>query len=90
MEKLQDFIFTTCFKLKDIRAMEKLQKLLELELSNFDDLSSRIHDLCITLDDPENLKIQFHANDFTSYKIVVSSIMRYIEIIEKTMELVQD
>jgi tRNA threonylcarbamoyladenosine modification (KEOPS) complex Pcc1 subunit len=88
--KLLDFIFMTSFKLKNARAMEKIQKLLELELRNFDDMSDRIHDLCITTDDDERINIQVYASDFTSYKIVASSITRYIEVIEKTMELVQE
>ena len=90
MEKSHDFVFTTSFKLDDARAMEKIRKLLELELRNFDDLSGRIHDLRITADDEERINIQVRASDFTSYKIVTSSITRYIEIIEKTMQLIQE
>jgi len=90
LEKLKDFVFTTSFKLNDGLALGKIQKLLELELRHFDDLSNRIHDLSITSDDGDGITIQFHANDYTSYKIVVSSIMRYIEIIGKTMELIRE
>ena len=90
MEKFHDFVFTTSFKLKDTRELEKIQRLLELELKNFDKESGRIHDLSILPDDEGGLTIQLHANDFTSYKIVASSITRYIEIIEKTMEIIQD
>jgi tRNA threonylcarbamoyladenosine modification (KEOPS) complex Pcc1 subunit len=70
--------------------MEKVKKLLELELKNFDDLTGRILDLSFTSDDMDGLMIQVRVKDFSSFKIVASSIMRYIEIIGKVMELIQD
>nr|MDO8112926.1 hypothetical protein [Candidatus Sigynarchaeota archaeon] len=89
MEELEDFKFVLSFKIKDSRVKQEISKLLRLELKNLDDLSSRIHDLSITPDCEDGLIIQLRANDLTSFKIATSSISKYIEIIGKTIELLQ-
>ncbi len=89
MENLGDFVFNIRFTIKDDRFVQSIPKLLDLELKNLDDSSSRIHDLQILNDGKGNVTIQVRATDMTGFKIAANSINRYIEIIGKVIEMVQ-
>lgn len=89
LENLGDFVFNIRFTIKDERFVQSIPKLLDLELKNLDDSSSRIHDLQILNDGKGNVTIQVRATDMTGFKIAANSINRYIEIIGKVIEMVQ-
>ena len=89
MENLGDFVFSIRFTIKDVRFVQSIPRLLDLELKNLDDSSRRIHDLQILNDGKGNITVQVRAIDMTGFKIAANSINRYIEIIGKVIELVQ-
>jgi tRNA threonylcarbamoyladenosine modification (KEOPS) complex Pcc1 subunit len=89
LENLGDFVFNIRFTIKDRRFIQSIPKLLDLELKNLDDSSSRVHDLHVMNDSEGNVTIQVLATDMTGFKIAANSINRYIEIIGKVIELVQ-
>jgi tRNA threonylcarbamoyladenosine modification (KEOPS) complex Pcc1 subunit len=89
LENLGDFVFSIRFTIKDVRFVQSIPRLLDLELKNLDDSSRRIHDLQILNDGKANITIQVCAADLTGFKIAANSINRYIEIIGKVIELVQ-
>jgi tRNA threonylcarbamoyladenosine modification (KEOPS) complex Pcc1 subunit len=89
LENLGDFVFSIRFTIKDDRFVHSIPELLDLELKNLDDSSSRIHDLQILNDGKGNVTIQVRATDMIGFKIAANSINRYIEIIGRVIEMVQ-
>jgi tRNA threonylcarbamoyladenosine modification (KEOPS) complex Pcc1 subunit len=90
LNKIGDFIFTMRFKIHDPALFDSIPRLLELEFKKIEESTSKIHDMEITHDDAGCVTIQAHANDLTSFKIAASSINKYIEIIGKVLELVDE
>lgn len=87
---MEDFSFQTSFLVKDGKNTKVFLELLELELGNLFKNSERMHSLNINVEGNDKITIMFKAKDSTAYKIVLSSLNRYLEIINKSLELVEE
>lgn len=64
-------------------------QLLDLEMGNLFKNSERMHGLNINIEENDKITIKFKARDSTAFKIVLSSLTRYLEIINKSLELME-
>jgi len=64
-------------------------ELLELELKGLKEKNAKFHDINIDLLKDE-LQIKFKTSDFVAYKIIINSINRYIEVMKKTLDIIEN